>query len=166
VGQIGRRVRARDALHAELDPPGALVSIAAHDAPDLAADERIESPFSLRLAQLQKDVRVNTAEGGGNYLATAFRDEAPAAGGPQYCKAAGWGGGWAWGAGKRSYGPGIVWCGQAKLSVKRLAGSDNRMGHLRFILVRHIKTQNVHSTSSKAPHQSRLNSSGLHQESP
>lgn len=106
--QIGRRVRARDTLHAKLHPPryipvvaspirapvpaAAVVAITidvvrrsesslcgtvtAHDAADLAADQRIQRRLPLHLVHLEKNVGIYASKGGGNDLASALRDKA------------------------------------------------------------------------------------------
>lgn len=90
--QVGRRVRARDTLHAKLHPPFHIsvaaaaidaaraprrCAVAAHNAPNLAADERRESRIPLGLAHLEVNVRVCASEGDGYDLASALRHEAP-----------------------------------------------------------------------------------------
>lgn len=95
--QVGRRIRARDTLHAKLHPPIYVTTavalaaaaaigvaralrrraVAAHNAPNLAADERGKRGVSLGLAHLEEDVRVCASEGDGNDLASALGDDAP-----------------------------------------------------------------------------------------
>lgn len=95
VRQIGRRIGARNTLHAKLHPPIYAIiaaaaaevidaarasrrrAVATDDAAKLSADDGGKRRIPLGLAHLEVNVGICDSEGDGDDLASALRDEAP-----------------------------------------------------------------------------------------